>query len=108
VDRGQYRRKTNLLWLLIAAAAAYGWWFQRRRLTGVDTIDGALSVLLGLFICSHPAGNAIDLLFLERSPLRRIISQWSSIQWLLLNLLALAAGWVVIYIGTSLLTSRVD
>jgi hypothetical protein len=109
MDQRQYRRKTNLLWFLIAVAAAYSWWFhQRRTLTGVDTVDGTLSVLLGLFICSRPAGNAIDLLFIERSRLRRLISRWSSIQWVLLNLLTLVVGWVVIHIGTSLLTSRAD
>ncbi|MGH7832604.1 MAG: hypothetical protein ACREQK_03090 [Candidatus Binatia bacterium] len=107
MDQRQYRRKTNFLWFLIAVAAAYSWWFQQRRtLTGVEALDGTLGVLLGLFICSRPAGNAIDLLLFERSRLRRLMSQWSSIQWLLLNILTLVVGWVVIYIGTSLLTSR--
>jgi hypothetical protein len=50
MDQRQYRRKTNLLWFLITVAAAYSWWFQQRRtLTGVDTVDGTFSVLLGLF-----------------------------------------------------------
>ena len=109
MDERQYRRKTNLLWALIVIAAAYSsWFYQRHALTGINMIDGAISVLLGLYICSRPAGNAIDLLFFERNSFRRIVTEWSSIQWLALNILTLLMGWLVIYIGTAHLTSRAD
>jgi len=109
VDQAHYRRKTKLLWALILIAAVYSLWFdQRHRLTGNHTIDGALSVLLGLYICSRPAGNAIDLLFFERTASHRILSEWSSIKWLALNILTLLMGWTVIYIGTTHLTGRGD
>ncbi len=109
VDQDHYRRKTKLLWALILIAAVYSLWFdQRHRFTGNPTIDGALSVLLGLYICSRPAGNAIDLLFFERTASHRILSEWSSIKWLALNILTLLIGWTVIYLGTAHLTSRGD
>ena len=105
----QYRRKTGLLIALIVVAAAYGIWFQRRHmLTGNPTMDGAFSVLLGLYICSRPAGNAIDLIFFERSPFHRMITEWSSIGWLALNILTLLMGWIVIHLGTLHLASRPD
>ena len=105
----QYRRKTGLLIALIAVAAAYGIWFQRRHtLTGNPTIDGALSVLLGLYICSRPAGNAIDLFFYERKPFHRVVTEWSSVIWLALNILTLLVGWAVIFLGTTHLTSRAE
>jgi hypothetical protein len=101
-------RKTGLLCALIVVAGAYSFWFhQRQVLTGNPTVDGTLSVLLGLYICSRPAGNAIDLFF-ERSPFHRMITEWSSIRWLLLNIVTLLMGWIVIYLGTAHLTSRVD
>ena len=109
MDQDHYRRKTKLLWSLILLAAVYSLWFdQRHRLTGNHTIDGAISVLLGLYICSRPAGNAIDLLFFERTAFHRIVSEWSSIKWLALNILTLLLGWIVIYLGTTHLTISGD
>lgn len=107
MDNRHYRRKTGLLVGLIAIAAVYSFWFQQTRsLTGNPTIDGAFNVLLGLYICSCPAGNAIDLFFFERSPFHRIVTEWSGVRWLLLNVLTLLMGWIVIYLGTTHLTSR--
>ena len=109
MDQDHYRRNTKLLWTLILTAAAYILWFnQRQRLTGNPMVDGALSVVLGLYICSRPAANAIDLLFFERAAPRRIVSEWSSIRWLALNILTLLMGWIVIHLGTAHLASRGD
>ena len=72
----------------------------------MKTLDGTFSVLFGLYICSHPAANAVDLLFFERKSYRRIISNWSTAQWLALNILTLLMGWIVIVIGTTHLTSQ--
>jgi hypothetical protein len=52
------------------------------------------------------AGNAID--FFERASFRRVITQWSSVKWLALNILTLPMGWIVIYIGTTHLTSQAN
>ena len=109
MDRQQYHRKTVTLFVLIAVAAVYSIWFHHRHiLTGNPMVDGTFTVLLGLYICSRPAGNAIDLFFLERSPFRRMITQWSSIGWLALNILTLLMGWIVIHLGTLHLASRPD
>jgi hypothetical protein len=105
----QYRRKSGLLFALIVLAATYSIWFQQRHaLTGNPTMDGTFSVLLGLYICSRPAGNAIDLFFYDRNPFHRMVTEWSSIRWLALNILTLLMGWVVIYLGTAHLTNRAD
>ena len=109
MERDQYPRKTGLLCVLIAVAAAYSFWFhQRQVLTGNPTVDGTFSVLLGLYICSRPAGNAIDLFFFEHSPFHRVIKEWSSMRWLVLNILTLLMGWMVIYLGTAHLTSQAE
>jgi hypothetical protein len=109
MEQHQYRRKTGLLCALIAIAGAYSFWFhQRQVLTGNPTMDGTFSVLLGLYICSRPAGNAIDLFFFERSSFHRMIKEGSSIRWLVLNIATLLMGWIVIYLGTAHLTSQAD
>jgi hypothetical protein len=107
MNRQPYRRKTALLIALIAVAAAHGVWFHYRdMLTGNPTVDGTFSVLLGLYICSRPAANAIDLFFFERGPFHRVITEGSSIGWLALNVLALVMGWTVIHLGAIQLASR--
>jgi len=94
------RRNVRLLWALLFVALIYlGLLIGLRTLTGDRLWDGSIGVVLGLFICSRPAGHAIDLLFAQRGALRRLTREPSGIGWLALNLLVLFAGWVVIVIG---------
>ncbi len=67
-------------------------------LTGSFTADGIIGVLLGLYTCSQPAANVIDLLFFERNMLRHL-PRWLVLGWVALNLLGLAAGYVAIVTG---------
>jgi hypothetical protein len=99
-SRDLNRRNVRLLWLLLALALIYlGLLFARHTVTGSRLWDGSIGVVLGLFICSRPAGHAIDLLFAQRGDLYRLTREPSGVGWLALNLLVLFAGWVVIVIG---------
>ena len=73
---------------------------------GNDRLVGSIGVLLGLYICSQPAANAVDLLFFQRGAVRQLSKAWSGIAWLALNLLVLLVGWLVIVIGTTSLTGH--
>ncbi len=107
MDERQYRRSIKVLWALIAVAMVYSLWFSRTQtVTGNSTVDSTLSVLLGLYICSRPAANAIDLLFFERRSLGWLLSEWLTVQWLALNILTLLTGWLVIFLGTTHFASR--
>ena len=75
-------------------------------LTGVSLLDGSIGVVLGLFICSRPAGNTVDMLFYERGAFRRLTSGWAGIGWLVLNLLVLFVGWLVIVSGAMRFAGR--
>jgi hypothetical protein len=95
------RRNTGLLWGLLALAVIYGG--VLRFLPGVFSnrlLGGFIGVALGLYICSCPAANAVDLLFLERRGGRPFASVWAGAGWLTLNLLVLLAGFAVILLGT--------
>jgi hypothetical protein len=103
----QHRRGRNILtlWGLVLLAIAYSsLLYYRRTLTGTNTLDGIVGVLLGLYICSHPAANALDVLFFRRAARRQVSSGWSGVWWLALNMLVLLIGWIVIIIGTTRLT----
>lgn len=67
-------------------------------LTGEARFDGMIGIVIGLYVCSHPASNVLDLLFMEGGVVRSS-SRESGIAWYLLNLLALLAGWLAVYIG---------
>lgn len=96
-----YRHKLKWLGGLALLGLAYTTWLQfRPTLTGMPLLDGGIGVLLGLYICSHPAANAVDMLF-ERGLLRRIRSKWLGAGWLALNGLVLVVGWTVIAAGVT-------
>ena len=107
----QHRRKRNIkmLWALILLGIAYsGVLHYQRTLTGLGEVDGIIGVLLGLYICSHPAANVVDMLFFRQSARHLFSSRRSAVLWLVLNIVVLLMGWVVIFGGTTRFFGRVD
>ena len=99
------RRRYDWLGTLVLAAAVYSgaiWYFH--TVTGEHRFDGMLGVALGLYICSQPAENFLNMLFFERHGL----SVWRRAEWVWLasNLLAMFVGWVVIVVGTTQLSAE--
>ena len=101
-DHGRSRPERNslILWGMTLLAIAYASTLRYRgALTGRAQLDGTIGVILGLYICSHPAANAVNMLFFDRHRLQQTVSEGSLAGWLALNLLTLAAGWMDIYLG---------
>jgi len=98
--RKDYRHNVGVLALLPVVAAAYclvlfeGW-----SPTGRHLLDGIIAMALGLYICSFPAANMIDILFYRHASTTRRVSGWSGAGWVSLNLVALAAAWLLITTG---------
>ncbi len=63
-----------------------------RTLTGNNEIDGLVSVLLGLYICSKPATHVVDMMIFGRDIHHWISTIESNIWWVLLNLLVMLSG----------------
>lgn len=106
---GGHRRRRNfkMMWALVLVAIAYcGWLSFQHTLTGSSKLDGSIGVLLGLYICSHPAANMLDMLFFAGRAGRDDASGRSTLLWLALNLLVLFSGWNVIFVGTTRFVSR--
>jgi hypothetical protein len=102
----RHRRNNVALWRLILVAVAYSLLFRYlQTLTGSAMVDGAIGLALGLYICAHPAANAVNILFFERDRLSHL-SEWSVVRWLALNLLVLLAGWIVVFLGLRRLVDR--
>ena len=109
MDQSNFRRNTNMLWAMVLLAvlyvslinSIYAW-------SHSDRLVGSLGILIGLFICSQPAANAVDLLFYKRDILVEISKAWSGIGWLVLNLFVLGLGWAVIVVGATRLTGKIS
>jgi len=100
LNKGQvrHRRSTGVLWGLVLAIAYSSLLGLLHSLTNRAMLDGSIGVALGLYICAHPAANAVDILFFERETLQQL-SERSVLRWLGLNLAVLLAGWMVIFVG---------
>lgn len=102
MDQRRAQRSIVKLIILIGLAFAYSWLDAGdHRLTGVAWWDGAIAVILGLFICSQPAAYVVDLLYRASFSLAGV-PRWV---WPALNLLALLAGLSLIFMGTLQLTA---
>ena len=96
-----------LILLTLLASLYVGCLAYIGALTGNVHLDGSLGLLLGLYVCSHPAANMLDmLLFMTADTREGIISTRSGQIWLALNVLTLLAGWVAIFSGAMRFVQR--
>jgi hypothetical protein len=104
LSKQRQKRNPAVLWGMILLALAYAVLLRLvRTLAGMPTmvlnpLEGSIGLALGLYICAHPAANAVNMLFFERDALRHM-AEWSLVRWLALNLAVLLAGWMVIFMG---------
>jgi hypothetical protein len=102
MDQQQRDRNIITLSILIVLGIAYsGLFYSQYSLTGMNHLDGIIGVVFGLYTCSHPAANLVDMLFYRRSIRHRFSSKRSIVLWLALNMLVLLIGGIVIFIGTT-------
>jgi hypothetical protein len=100
-------RRIKTLWALILLGTVYGSVLRYRgTITGRDFVDGIIGVLLGLYICSHPAANLVDMLFYSHGVRRPFSSKRAVLSWLALNMIVLLTGCLSIFIGTTRIVGR--
>ncbi len=73
-------------------------------LAGAPALDGAIGVVLGLAIGSHPATNFLDMLIYWRIEGPLYSSRRAIAWWITLNAIVLAAAAIVIAFGASRFT----
>ncbi len=108
MDQYWRARSSLVLWalLLLALAQSLLLFSFGPLITGEPRFDGALAVIVGLYVCSHPASNVLDLLFAEGGVRRSSSAHESGIFWYLLNMLVMIAGWLAVYMGIVQYTTR--
>src|SRR5262245_49269539 len=101
----EFSMGTGALAALLVPAGVYLFWQQSLPdVTAHDKVYGIAGMLLGLFICSKPARNGIDVLIFERVSLRRVMTGARGFSWLLLNALVMLVGLFVIVVGALRMT----
>ena len=96
------RRSCATLWTMLLLALLYGVLLNELgSLSRNPLIDGAIGIGLGLYICSHPASAAVDLLFMDRLALQQMASEWADLAWVGLNLVVMVAGCLVTIAGAT-------
>ena len=105
------RSKPNIIMLL--ALVVFGiiyisLLYSQRTLTSINNLDGIIGVVLGLYICSHPAANLVEMFFYRRGNRNQFSSSRSIILWLTLNLLILLLGGIVLFVGVTRFIGRID
>ncbi len=93
-------RNITLLCVMIVLGAAYlALLYFNHPLTGTYKADGIASVLVGLYICSHPVANGLDMLLYRRYMPVRKTSGGAEFLWWALNAAVVLTGWWVISVG---------
>jgi len=85
---------------LLLAAGYSGLLLWRHRFIGSAKLDGSIGVVLGLYICSQPAANMLDMILYSGNR-RRSSSTRATIGWVVLNVIVLAVGCMVLILGTT-------
>lgn len=92
---------TGLLITMVALGCCYALWlYLRPTITGSNLGDSAIGVLLGIYICSRPVSNLMDLLFTQNIRWNEIRKR-AGIMWLAMNFITTFAGWATIVLGAT-------
>ena len=102
MNQAKRRHNAGFLWALIFLAfivgAVFHYW---TKLTGINELDGLIGVWLGLYICSRPAANFLEIIVFHGDVRMWDSLKRSAVSWLMLNMLVLLAGFILIMIGTT-------
>lgn len=90
---------TGLLCSVIVLGIIYAaWLYTRDTLTGSNFWDAAVGVLLGIYICSRPVSNLMDLIYAQNVRWTELKKR-AGMTWLVMNFLTTFVGWATIVLG---------
>lgn len=99
MPRQQYN--TGLLCGLALLGWLYAaWLYTHPTLTGSNFWDAVTGVLLGIYICSRPVGNLMDMLYTQQIRWQELKKRAGMI-WLVMNFITTFTGWATIVLGAT-------
>lgn len=92
---------TGLLVSVIVLGVIYAaWLYVRSTITGSNFWDAALGVLLGIYICSRPVSNLLDMIYAQNIRWKDLKKR-AGITWLVMNFVTTFVGWATIVLGAT-------
>lgn len=92
---------TGLLCLVVVLGAIYAaWLYTRQTITGSNFWDAAIGVLLGIYICSRPVSNLMDMLYAQNVRWKELKKR-AGMTWLIMNFITTFVGWATIVLGAT-------
>ncbi len=96
----RHRRNVSTMWALVVVALIYVAGLTSGVARSVaPPLYGGAGIVLGLFICSRPASNLVDIVLFGRTVPWQTSSRRDDIIWLVLNVVVMLAGCVVLFAG---------
>ena len=97
----RHKLNTGLLCVMVLLGVTYAaWLYTRQTVTGSNFWDATLGVLLGIYICSRPVGNLMDMLYTQNIRWQEL-KQRAGIFWLVMNFVTTFTGWATIVLGAT-------
>jgi hypothetical protein len=95
-----FKQKSRFLtWLLLLSAGYSCLLYIHLSLTGTHHLDGVIGVILGIYVCAHPAANVMDFMLYGKHLLLEKIAIRPMIVWWMLNSLVMFLGLLVFVLG---------
>lgn len=92
---------TGLLCTMVAVGVIHAaWLYTRHTITGSNFWDAVLGVLLGIYICSRPVGNLLDMLYTQNIRWTELKKR-AGVLWLVMNFITTVTGWATIVLGAT-------
>lgn len=92
---------TGLLCVVIVLGVIYAaWLYTRQTITGSNFWDAAVGVLLGIYICSRPVSNLMDMLYAQNVRWKELKKR-AGMTWLVMNFITTFVGWATIVLGAT-------
>jgi hypothetical protein len=109
MNQQRWEGKIITLSILVILGIAYSSFvYSQHTLTGMNHLDGIIGVVLGLYICSHPAANLVDMFFYRRGIQHPFSLRQFTLLWVAINVMVLFIGGIVIFTGTTQLIGKAD
>jgi hypothetical protein len=92
---------TGLLASVIVLGVIYAAWiYVRNAITGSNFWDATIGVLLGIYICSRPVSNLLDMIYAQNIRWKDLKKR-AGMTWLVMNFVTTFVGWATIVLGAT-------
>jgi hypothetical protein len=88
-----------LIFLLLLSSIYSGLLYSHIPLTTIIRIDGTVGVILGIYVCAHPAANLADVILYGRYLAVLDLPKSTLIFWWIVNALVMFSGLLVFVLG---------